>query len=372
MATHVNSPLLVVAGVIGVVMLAVILIVVASRQDKDAQDAYESQTVLFQVTNLDDQAVPNALVTMGGVQGRTNQQGQWAFQAPVKSSYQMTVTAENPFGNEPQYLRPVRQKVVVTTPPTGMHTAQIVTAKMEGWSVLAQWYRLGDAVRALKEKKQDQVLKLSYSFMKAGHVVNGDGEQTFTIQEYADGTVNETDFKNEIRAAFVNWKSFLETSFSTSKGFPANLHVTLEEKDEGDQGVDLHASHDPTTSPYLGDIRVGIFDHGNPSTLAYAYRPPVSDDELSSFAYSQDILFNTQIDWRKDVDVQDGNGGDGGHSVHYVAAHEIGHSLGLGHDAHHGALMYPMSGLTFSMHSRFPNGFDNSAYEQTAVYGIYA
>jgi hypothetical protein len=104
-----------------------------------------------------------------------------------------------------------------------------------------------------------------------------------------------------ITAAFDAWSAVANISFSL---------VT-------DDGAAYNA---PTTS---GDIRIGMhyFD-GSGSTLAHAYYPPYTG--VTGPTMYGDIHFDTAETWKI------GFGGSG-FDIFTVAAHEIGHAIGLAH-----------------------------------------
>jgi hypothetical protein len=77
--------------------------------------------------------------------------------------------------------------------------------------------------------------------------------------------------------------------------------------------------------PGMGDIRIGGYAY-SPSYLATAYLPPA----LNNYSIAGDIEFNTQMTWN--------NGST--YDLFSVAAHEVGHALGLYHSTTNTAVMF--------------------------------
>jgi hypothetical protein len=77
--------------------------------------------------------------------------------------------------------------------------------------------------------------------------------------------------------------------------------------------------------PGMGDIRIGGYAY-SPSYLATAYMPP----PLNNYSIGGDIEFNTQMTWNINST----------YDLFTVAAHEVGHTLGLYHSSINTAVMY--------------------------------
>lgn len=131
---------------------------------------------------------------------------------------------------------------------------------------------------------------VTYSFMTGGQ--NCDESTCSSLDSFMP-----SGYQQEIKKAFNAWSSV------------ANLHFT--QKD--DDGAEFNT---PTNS---GDIRIGGESIDGPSNiLAHAYYP-------NSYAsFGGDIHFDISETWAIDNLVD-------GISIFWVALHEIGHSLGLGH-----------------------------------------
>ena len=115
-------------------------------------------------------------------------------------------------------------------------------------------------------------------------------------------------FKSEIQAAFAAWSSVANIQF---------LEVA-------DNGLAFNAPG------ALGDIRIGghIFD-GPSGTLAHGFFPPLNGDSAAG-----DIHFDVAETWKLGLSGP-------GFNIFQVAAHEIGHAIGLNHTGVANSLMNP-------------------------------
>jgi hypothetical protein len=122
-------------------------------------------------------------------------------------------------------------------------------------------------------------------------------------------------FKTAIKAAFAAWSAVANITF---------VEVP-------DNGVAFNGAE------ALGDIRIGghAFDGAN-GVLAHAYFPPDNGTTAAG-----DIHFDTGETWKIGF-------GGAGFDIFQVAAHEIGHAIGLDHTSVAGSLMNPFYTEAFS------------------------
>lgn len=117
----------------------------------------------------------------------------------------------------------------------------------------------------------------------------------------------------------TDWKAEIENAFSA---WSAVADLTFVEVPDGGEAFNSAGSS--------GDIRLGghTFD-GEGGTLAHGYYPPVNGDTAAG-----DLHFDTDETWKI------GFGGTG-FDIFQVAAHEIGHAIGLDHTGVTNSLMNP-------------------------------
>lgn len=134
-----------------------------------------------------------------------------------------------------------------------------------------------------------------------------------TITRFGTGGFGPSlaDWKTAFTAAFASWSAVADITFT----------------EVADDGAAFNAA---TTS---GDIRLGghTFD-GVFGTLAHGYYPPANGATAAG-----DIHFDTGDCWELAAD----GTGDGCFNIFQVAAHEIGHAIGLDHTAVAASLMNP-------------------------------
>ncbi len=152
---------------------------------------------------------------------------------------------------------------------------------------------------------------VTWSLMSSGVDCSADGGGTCSSL----ASFMPSGYLTEIQNAFAAWSSVANITFSQV----------------ADNGVAFNA---PGTS---ADIRLGghAFDGPN-GTLAHGYFPPVNGDTAAG-----DIHFDISEAW------QVGTAGPGV-SIFLVAAHEIGHAIGLEHTGVPNSLMNPFYNSSLS------------------------
>lgn len=149
---------------------------------------------------------------------------------------------------------------------------------------------------------------VTYSFMAPGIATDGGAS-------VAAPSVPLATWKTEIAAAFAAWSSIANISF-------------VEVADSG------HAFDAPGAS---GDIRIGWHTFDGPSgVLAHGFYPPANGTTAAG-----DIHFDAAELWKVAF-------GGPGFSIFQVAAHEIGHAIGLDHTGVPASLMNPFYTEAFS------------------------
>lgn len=133
--------------------------------------------------------------------------------------------------------------------------------------------------------------EVTYSFMPAGLDIAGSTPSLDMSEFMPDG------YRSEIASAFDAWAGVSGLTFS----------------EVDDPGVDWL---DPKA--FATDIRIAGRDYGRGGVLASAYGPPLGGPNTG------DMMFNSVVDWGIGFE-------DRGYDIFQVAAHEIGHAIGLGH-----------------------------------------
>jgi hypothetical protein len=89
------------------------------------------------------------------------------------------------------------------------------------------------------------------------------------------------------------------------------------------------------------------------NALAHAYEPGGTLGSIGNVG--GDMHFDSSENWRRDSDAV----GGGAMSIKYVAVHELGHILGLGHSSNTGSIMYSAAASTWVFDNLYPNGLSD-------------
>jgi hypothetical protein len=200
------------------------------------------------------------------------------------------------------------------------------------------------------------------------------------VFEYKDLTenVSNAEFKAEVLEAMAVWKEALE-------GMCSWLTVTFTDiGDETGTSVPSDASHPNYSLPHaqnIGDIRVGMHLMNNPATLGHAWR--AHGILGSTGSAGGDLHFDSADRWRRDhvvltkpVPGRPGHFTDqNGVSVKWVAVHEMGHVLGMGHLEDEDAVMYayahPAAITNGAFDKYYPDGILGSTPDYDALKTLY-
>jgi hypothetical protein len=219
----------------------------------------------------------------------------------------------------------------------------------------------------------------TYSFIIAGTSLNdhdtGGSAPAVTLGDGVDSSVSNAQFKQEITDALQEWKEVFEDVYPW---------LTLVFQNLGDE-TGTSVGSDISTPAYsltegaaltenVGDLRFGMHNiDGASGTLAHAGRPQVNTLARLGVVGTAggDTHFDVSEDWRQDAT---SSGSDvGAWSVKYVAAHEIGHALGLPHSDDTGSILHAASPASAdeSFASSFPSGLIGSTVDRQHITTLY-
>jgi hypothetical protein len=237
------------------------------------------------------------------------------------------------------------------------------------WESYDGWPQLKTAVKNVIAGGTETVT-IKYSFMSGGSLRRAFDNvivENVDMEDYVDTSLNAVEFSGEIVSAIEEWKTALEDWFP---GLSMNFVDLGTERTTGLATDYYGADYDiPTVSPSgIGDWRFSMSPiDGQHKTLAYAYVPGGSLGSVGNIG--GDLVFDSQDDWRMDGDPHSSD--PNAYSVKLIAAHEIGHVLGIGHNSNTQSLLYPLYYSTDTFSTKFPDGIKASEEEHEAIKAIY-
>lgn len=254
------------------------------------------------------------------------------------------------------------RKVLFGSAPTTLSTEGTYEALPQ------QIPQLLDAVNALSEG--NQTVEITYSFVIAGTSVVDLGT-TYTaveLKDQQDGSVTHDEFKQEISEALALWEDLFERVFNPANGSGGILDVKFVNLVD-ETGTSQPVSSSSGTYAVPGSENLGMFRYamaGHMSTAAPFSPTGKTSDGIDD--HSGEISFGSGNNWRQDRESETGS------SVKIVAAHEMGHGFGFGHDqSSTNNMMNPANITQGSIRELFPDGlfFKEGSSELAGIVYMY-
>lgn len=191
----------------------------------------------------------------------------------------------------------------------------------------------------------DQTVTITYSFLNEGTVIEYNGN--VAASSFNDLVIGYSTFSQEVANGFSEWKTLLESTYSTTNGCKNNLtveFVNLGFEIGTNIPLDSNGIDYVTAQEYnIGNIRLGYTPLGS-TEVAHTTILETVTNAPASILYSSSVVFTTE------ASINDG------YSIKLTSAHELGHILGLGHTTGEGSVMVKTINQRQSYDYLYPNG----------------
>lgn len=194
----------------------------------------------------------------------------------------------------------------------------------------------------------NQYIQNSHLFQEGGGIKGRNS--TVELMDQYDGDPDADGFKSAIATSLGYWAAAFTANWpALTVNFKYAEDPSGKEYGGIEQGVSIPTSHkaysyDLPHEEALGDLRFAMHRIDGPhSALAHAAYPGGELQQVGTMG--GDVHFDSAEHWCRDTTAPDGKS----LSVEYVATHELGHALGLGHSSFPSAIMFYSADTTLRM-----------------------